>query len=860
MPTIRDATWDTSILAISRFSISISNIVLLPILTKGLGSVGYGIWVQAWVLLPLLASMLDLGLPNAMLRFFLQKDRQSCTRDFYRIVIVTGTLSIGTGAIFWLGAPFFPTSLFDGNEQVIRIIAALIPIWVLGMLYHALLQSLRRMRDYGVSILIQNVLELGLAGLFISMGWGIEGAVGAILLVRSTLLVALAAYVTRFLSGHSWRGTSLSPYFSFSLPLIPMNVSSWAVSYIDRFLIAIMVGTAAVGNYDPAYTIGRSVPFLMASVMGMGLLPSLASMYDKGDRAQVQKTVTFMLKALLLICIPFVVGGYLLATPILATLTTAEMAEQGVRVLPLVALALTIHGCKVIISQAFYLEKRTKTVGWTYSLAAAANAAFTIALIPVWGIEGAAVATVAAYLIDFTVTLRYATRELLPRPGARPLAKIIMSTAVMAGTVALVMRTTPSGLVVPFIVGIAAYSVCIRSMSILDAEERALLRSVMPWNSYQARQKSDIVIFGSLLDRTDECMANKIRRLNIFLDADVYSASRGLGWHLRTRNGRYTMINTGPYLEKYPLIGHINQAWGYGVFKSWERSYDTIILSGGIESPYLDFLNVTKCVPFVSGLVNEGQPQIRARRIAPFLKGAIAETPAIAEQLRAFGLPDNRLYVITPIIDPSHLRPLPPPTTDTFHILFASSPLRTPARPDRYRSKGVPLLLEAFSQLLDTHAAHLTLLWRQDYYDTLMSDIATLGISAHVTVVNERVDIEKYYQIHHCVIIPYVDLDGGPQLPLSALESLAHARPVVATDIGNMSCVRELGCGVIAKGADAQSLRDALATCINDYPHLQKRALECQKTLFDEGDEKYNRLKAFLLSLPNGMKKEKGHV
>lgn len=847
---MRDAAADTGILALSRFSISISNIVLLPILTKGLGSVGYGIWVQAWVLLPLLASVLDLGLPSAMLRFFLQKDRVEYTKDFYRIVAVVGTLACGAGALFWFGAPLIPASLFDGSERVVRLVALLLPIWVLGMLYHSLLQALRRMRDYGIAIVVQNALELGLAGIFIVAGWGIEGALGAILLVRSLLLIVLAAYATRFLSAPAVRGGRITPYLAFGLPLVPMNVSSWAVSYIDRFILAIMMGTAAVGNYDSAYTIGRSVPFLMASVMGMGLLPSLSSMYDHGDREQVRQTCTFMIKALLAICIPFTVGGALLARPLLSVLTTEEMALAGARVLPLVAIALTIHGCKVVVSQAFYLEKRTKAVGWTYSLAAVANAALTVLLVPVWGIEGAAVATIAAYGLDLAVTLLLATRSLLPRPGASAIARIALATSAMAGAVLAALRATPSELVLPLAVGMLTYLACLRVFSVLSPDERALLGSLLPWHAGPPSPKSPIAIFGSLLEREDECVANKVRRINAFLEADIYSASHDVGFRLSRREGRYTLINAGHYLNKHPVFGHLNKAWGYGAFKARERAYKVVILSGGIDSPFLDFLDPRKCVPYVTGMSRSEASLARARRIAPQLRGAIVETETLATLLSSLGLPRERIFVIQPVIDPAHLVPLPPPDDDgMFHILFASSPLKTPARPKRYESKGVPLLLEAYALLVCDIPAHLTLLWRQDYHGRLEKDLAALGIEGVVTVVNTNVDIIPYYRSHHCLVIPYAELEGGPELPLSALEALAHARPVVATPIGDMApLIREHGCGTVSGDMTPQALSEALRACWNTYPACQAHAHACAGTLLDEEEDKYIRLKAFLLS------------
>jgi glycosyltransferase involved in cell wall biosynthesis len=564
-----------------------------------------------------------------------------------------------------------------------------------------------------------------------------------------------------------------------------------------------------------------------------------------------------MLKALLMVCIPFVVGGYLLSGPILTAFTTPEMAEQGVRILPLVALALTIHGCKVVVSQTFCLEKRTKPMGGTYTLAAVANAVLTIALIPVWGIEGAAVATVAAYSLDFLATLRFATRELFPWPGWGSVAKIGTSTAIMAGAVILAGRATPSGLVVPLAAGVAAYGICVRALYVLDADERALLRSIMPGRGDAANNGGRIAIFGGQLERTDEFLAIKMRRFSEKVGADVYSASIGLGWRFTRRSGRYTLLNTTPYYRKTPVIGFLNKAWGFLAFKAWGRKYGTIVLPGGIESPLIKVFGASRCVPFVVGTIEDAQSLARARAVVPTLKGVIAETQASKRQLEELGLAPERIHVMTPMIDPAHLQPYPPPSEGPFYILFASSPVHTHTLPGRYHSKGVSLLLEAFSLLAETRDVRLTLVWRKDFLHELEEDIAKYGIGDKVAVADELVDMKEYYRSHHCVVIPYTDSAGGPHLPLSALEALGHGRPVVATGVEDLQAIADLGCGTIADDITPVALRNALAACMDNYAELQARTRVCSSSLLDEHKKKYTAVRTFLLSLPRGTRVEK---
>ncbi|MCK5434976.1 MAG: oligosaccharide flippase family protein, partial [Dehalococcoidales bacterium] len=60
----------------SQIIIGLRGLIILPILTKTLGASSYGIWALVMVTIALLQPIIQLGLGNALLRFFSSRGRK----------------------------------------------------------------------------------------------------------------------------------------------------------------------------------------------------------------------------------------------------------------------------------------------------------------------------------------------------------------------------------------------------------------------------------------------------------------------------------------------------------------------------------------------------------------------------------------------------------------------------------------------------------------------------------------------------------------------------------------------------------------------------------------------------------------
>lgn len=480
--SVREIAADTGIIALSRITISITNIIFIPLLTKSLSIGDYGIWVQLWIFFPLLNALLDLGLPQSMIRFFPGKGKEEYSSDFYALILPIITVSLLFTVIIILFDSNIGNYFFGGNSTVILVLALLIPMKIIIHFLLSLLRSLYQLRLYGLSIIGMNIAELGLASLFIIQGRGLEGAITGLLMAHVIVMISILVFASNHLTWTAPSFKNTKKYLSFGLPLVPMGLSVWTIANSDRYIIVLLIGNTAAGIYDPSYSIAQSVPFLFANVLGITLLPALSSLDSLKKYDDIEITLSLMLKWFLIITLPFIIGATLLGEQVLKFLTTEYIATEGSIIMGPVALALTLYGIKIIFSQSLFLSFRTKTMGATYILAALLNVGLTIALVPQYGILGAAFATIISYMVDLSITIWLVRSLIRPMIPSTTIGKIIISSVALGMAVITTQNiTNEERLLIPFIAGVSVYLITTYLLKVLTQYELDMIKDILKY-------------------------------------------------------------------------------------------------------------------------------------------------------------------------------------------------------------------------------------------------------------------------------------------------------------------------------------------------------------------------------------------
>lgn len=346
------------------------------------------------------------------------------------------------------------------------------------------------------------------------------------------------------------------------------------------------------------------------------------------------------------------------------------------------------------------------------------------------------------------------------------------------------------------------------------------------------------IIGGGLAPYFNEAMANQMYILSKKLNAQVITCN-DIGLRPFKRMSRYLIINSRFIMNRTPVLSFVNGAMLYTITKIYERKFDTIIIAGGIKSEFLNYLNLKKCIPVVSSIpfIN-GSVEREIKKIALKLQGIIVQSRRTKKQLIDMGVDQDKINVMHPLIDLSKFKYTEPPPINKFGILFASSPNLEVLGEDNFRDKGVPLLLESFKEFVKEEDAILYMVWRGKYNREAYQMIDNLNLKEHVKVIDRVVNMPEMYAKTHITVIPFVNLWRSPEIPMSAIESLACGRPVVATDVGEIADIaRRYKCGCVAKPLK-DDFRVAVSSCKKNYQIYQKNCRRVAEELFSIGVDK----------------------
>lgn len=419
------------LIGITNVLISLSALILLPILTKTLPIEEYGTYVQLTVTIGLVPGIVMLGLPYTMVRYLAAvKSREEIQQGYYSIAGIT-VLSAGLASVaLFLMADPIAGALFDGQTRVTRILALVVFLECMNLLQYNYFRTFQRIKRYSSLLFLKTCLQLILVGALVLAGHGIFGAAVGLLVTNLVLFLTMGILIVSEIGVSIPRFNNLREYLSFGLPTVPGNLSSWVVNSSDRYIIALFLGTAYVGYYSPGYSLGQIINMFIAPLSFM--LPAVLSKhYDDNNLNNVKTVLSYSMKYFLALAIPSALGLSLLSKQILTILSTPEIAEQGYLITPFLAVSGLLFGLYAIVTQILVLEKKTRITGTIWIVAAILNLGLNIIFIPRIGILGAAVTTLGAFSLAFAFSMYYSFKYLVFDIEASFILKCLAASAIM---------------------------------------------------------------------------------------------------------------------------------------------------------------------------------------------------------------------------------------------------------------------------------------------------------------------------------------------------------------------------------------------------------------------------------------------
>ena len=468
------------LIGVTNFLVALNTLLLIPILTKNLSANDYGIWVQVLTTFYLITSVANLGFPYTLIRFVsAENEKNKIQNSFYSMAFFLVLFALLISVITFIFSKGIALSLFNGNEDVVKIISFLIFFGTINSLLIDFFVAIGQMKKYSFLLLFQTYLMLGLVSYLALSGYDITILTIGFLVSQIIICVLMCGLVYKEIGFKIPEFDKIKEYLNFSLPIIPNNLSTWIVESSDKYVIALVLGTSFVAYYSPGYTIGMTI-LLFSTPLSIILSSILPKYYEEGRIDEIMQFIYYSLKYFLLIAIPLFFILLFLSKPILLILTTNEIAINGYLITPFVALSAILFGSYGIIMNLILLEKKTKIIGGIWTIAALISL-LNILFVPYFGILAAAIITLFSYLTAFLISIKYTKKFFIHFEYGF----IIKSSVISVLISLLIFLINPHGLIgisIVILFSFVLYALLIIKFDVINQKEIDFFKDVIKNN------------------------------------------------------------------------------------------------------------------------------------------------------------------------------------------------------------------------------------------------------------------------------------------------------------------------------------------------------------------------------------------
>ncbi len=400
----------------------------LSLYTHLLSPEEYGVYTLIFSAAVLFQNVFFNWLPAGTLRFW--------SNEAFDANIFTNTLAVVYGRIIFLIALLVGVGLvvYWNDEASIWIISTFLLLIALALF--AITQTLFSARiepaRYAALTISYSILSLCFGATFAYLGFGAPGVIAGITL--GTLIPALFVFKKLWLplQRRQYNKELFSKLLLYGLPLAAATLVEEITKVSDRFMLAILQDKSQAGFYAAGYDLsGNSILMIMAAI-NLAAYPVIIKLLESDGMNAAIKYFHRYVILLLGVSIPAVVGLNMVGENLVLLLIDEKFQPAVILLLPWVSTAIFLMGMQVFyFDLAFQLGNKTISSVKIALAIAVINIGLNLWLIPVMGIQGAAIATISSFFIGSVLSAFFGRKYFkLPFP-LKELLQIVISSVVM---------------------------------------------------------------------------------------------------------------------------------------------------------------------------------------------------------------------------------------------------------------------------------------------------------------------------------------------------------------------------------------------------------------------------------------------
>ena len=396
---------NTFLISLGTFGSKLLTFVMVRFYTGVLTPADYGTADLIMQTANLLLPLVSLGITNGVFRFALDRKEQR------RSIFTIGFYTILVGSLILLAAlPLL------SNSESLREYTLLIGVYTLASCLHSLCAQYIRAEGKTALFAVQGIINTALV-----IGFNITfllvfrmGVFGYVMSVVAADGICTLFLVLREKLWKLWlpkpEGQLWNAMLRYSIPLIPATIFWWITSVSDRYMVAYFLGTDANGLYAVACKIPTVLTLL--STIFMEAWQFSAIQEATGDREVHIRFYTQVWSAFLAVMVMAGSVIIVLCRLEIRMLSTRQYYEAW-KYIPTLSMAMVFSAFSSFMGSVYVVTEKSRLSLWTALWSALANIFLNSLLIPRIGIQGAAIATLASYVLCFAIRA-VTSRRLIP--------------------------------------------------------------------------------------------------------------------------------------------------------------------------------------------------------------------------------------------------------------------------------------------------------------------------------------------------------------------------------------------------------------------------------------------------------------
>lgn len=469
----------------SGFTYAIGNMIqrfasffLLPLYTRSIPEPELGILWLLYSAGTVLSTVLALGMNSAIFRFTI---KAGSAEERRRVIATALTALLGFTALvvfpLWMGrarlAEWIAGSPDYANHVALTLagttldIALLVPLALLRVEDRAVTFSIVATLRFFVSVALNVTFVAGmnLGSLGVLAGNALTSAAALVFLSRGFVAKAAGRPSAALLRG----------LLRFGAPLMVASIGATLLDSLDLWILRHLRDLEEVSAYGVAYRLTRVMQVLVVAPFMFAWPTLMWSIEGRPEATRVFARVLTHLTA----CVSFVALALSLFAPEIMDVMGSATYRHAAPAVPWVAFGLVFSAAQLVLNTGASLTGRTEAITFSVFTALLVNVALNFALIPRFGMYGAAASTFFSYVALAWLAWRFGqSLHPIPYEGGRLARTLLLAAACLFAGIQAWSIPHPVSLLARVVL-LGAFPAGILSPFVLTRTERSAIRGAL---------------------------------------------------------------------------------------------------------------------------------------------------------------------------------------------------------------------------------------------------------------------------------------------------------------------------------------------------------------------------------------------